>query len=52
MRASARHAVGLAAGDRVLLVARPEHDLLVVLPIPVLDAMLLQHDGLPGGDRA
>jgi len=53
LRASARHALGLAAGDGVLLVARPEHDLLVIYPIPVLDAMLRRHDLLPGdGGRA
>ncbi|WP_433617045.1 hypothetical protein ACQP2P_16615 [Dactylosporangium sp. CA-139114] len=48
LRASARHALGLAAGDRVLLVARPGHDLLIVYPIPVLDEMLRRHDLLPG----
>ncbi|MET7423644.1 hypothetical protein [Dactylosporangium sp. NPDC005555] len=47
LRASVRHALSINAGDRVLLVARPEYDLLVVYPIPVLDAILRTHD-LPG----
>jgi len=53
LRSSARHALGLHAGDRVLLVAQPEYDRLVIYPIPVLEATLQRHDLLPGsGDRA
>lgn len=49
LRSSDRHALSLEAGDRVLLVARPSRDLLIVYPIPVLDMMLRRHDLLPGG---
>jgi hypothetical protein len=51
--APVRHCCGLVPGDRVLLAADPERDLLVVHPPAALDAMLAQrHAGLLGGDRA
>jgi bifunctional DNA-binding transcriptional regulator/antitoxin component of YhaV-PrlF toxin-antitoxin module len=38
--AAARHACGIAPGDRVLLAAEPADGILVVHPLAALDAMV------------
>jgi hypothetical protein len=45
--AAARHRLGLQPGDRVLLVAQPQRQTLVVYPPAALDELLAS----PGGDR-
>ncbi|MFB9905534.1 AbrB/MazE/SpoVT family DNA-binding domain-containing protein [Allokutzneria oryzae] len=50
--ASVRHCCGLVPGDRVLLVADPDQNLLVVHPHVALDELLVaRHVELLGGDR-
>ena len=50
--ATARRWCGLAAGDRVLLMAEPDDGLLVVHPPAALDAMVgWLHEAALGGDR-
>jgi hypothetical protein len=49
--APVRHCCGLQRGDRVLLAAAPDRDLLIVYPPTALDDLLAQHHaGLLGGD--
>ncbi len=49
--ATVRRGCGLISGDRVLLVADPARDLLVVYPPAALDDLLApRHAGLLGGD--
>jgi hypothetical protein len=51
--ATVRHGCGLVPGDRVLLAADPDRDLLVVYPPAALDDLLApRHAGLLDGDRA
>lgn len=51
--ASLRHLFGLAAGDRLLVVACPDRGFLVIHPIAVLDAMVLAyHHGDTTEERA
>ncbi|MGH3520704.1 MAG: AbrB/MazE/SpoVT family DNA-binding domain-containing protein [Haloechinothrix sp.] len=51
--APVRHCCGLASGDRVLLAAYLDRDLLLVHPPAVLDLVLADcHATLLGGDRA
>ncbi len=50
--ATVRHCCGLVPGDRVLLAADPDRDLLVVHPPAALDDLLApRHAGLLDGDR-
>lgn len=42
MPAEARHAVGLLDGDRVLVVARPDLDAVIVYPMPADSAQGLE----------
>ncbi len=50
--ASVRHCCGLVPGDRVLLVADPGQEVLVVHPPASLDELLVaRHAELVGGDR-
>ena len=49
--APVRHRCGLIPGDRVLLAANPQRDLLIVHPPAALDDLLAQrHTQLPDGD--
>lgn len=51
--ASVRHCCGLVPGDRVLLAANPQGDLLIVYPPATLDDLFAQrHAGLGDGDLA
>jgi hypothetical protein len=51
--AHVRHHFRLVPGDRVLLAAIPDHELLVIHQPAALDDMLSQrHAGILGGDRA
>lgn len=51
--APVRHRCGLASGERVLLAAYPERDVLLVHPPAVLDLLLAEcHATLLGGDLA
>jgi hypothetical protein len=51
--ATVRHCCDLVPGDRVLLAADPERDLLIVHPPAALDDLLTPyHAGLLGGDLA
>lgn len=51
--APVRHYCGLVPGDRVLLVAEPERDLLIVHPPAALDDLpSARHAGLLDGERA
>jgi hypothetical protein len=51
--ATVRHCCGLVPGDRVLLAADPQRDLLIVHPPAALDDLFAQcHAGLWDGDLA
>lgn len=51
--APVRHRCGLASGDRVLLVAYPARDVLLVHPPAVLDVLVAEsHAASLGGERA
>jgi hypothetical protein len=51
--APVRRCCGLVSGDRVLLAAYPERDVVIVHPPAVLDGLLAAcHAGLLGGDLA
>jgi bifunctional DNA-binding transcriptional regulator/antitoxin component of YhaV-PrlF toxin-antitoxin module len=50
--APARRRCGIAAGDRILLAADPNHGVLVVHPLSTLDSLITSHHStLLGGDE-